>query len=82
MARTRVLFTRAFWADAAERAIKSFAQGAVAAWGQDVVGIDKFSASLGTCAVAGLSMATLSIFTSVMSAGVASDVSPASAVPG
>lgn len=80
MTRLRVLFTASFWLDASERGIKSFGQGAVGALGQDVLGADVFHASPGNVALAGASMAILSILTSVASAPVAG-MSPASLAP-
>lgn len=77
----RALFTRLFWLDALERAIKSFAQGAIGAIGQDAIGVDWYQARLWTVVGSGLTMAVLSVLTSVMSAGVSSSMSPASAVP-
>lgn len=80
MSKVRILFTRAFWLDSAERAIKSFAQGALGAFGQDAIGVDLFSAELHVIAGAGAAMAVLSLLTSVASARV-DGISPASIIP-
>jgi hypothetical protein len=78
--RLSVLFTKRFWFDAAERAAKSFAQGALAALSQDVAGADLFAANVRTVIAAGLLMAVLSVLTSVASAPVPG-ISPASMLP-
>lgn len=78
--RFSVLFTKRFWLDAAERAIKSFAQGAIAALSQDVAGADLFAANVRTVLAAGALMAVLSLLTSVASAPVPG-ISPASILP-
>jgi hypothetical protein len=80
MSKVRILFTRAFWLDSAERALKSFAQGALGAWGQDALGADLFTAEFHVIAGAGATMALLSLLTSVASARV-DGISPASIVP-
>lgn len=77
---SRTLFTRTFWIDATERALKSAAQGALAAAGQDVVSIDLFAADWRSVAGAAAGMAALSILTSVASARTPG-ISPASLVP-
>lgn len=77
---TRVLFTRAFWLDAIERALKSAAQGAMLAAGQDVVSVDLFAADWRNVAGMAAGMAALSILTSVASAG-SPGLSPASIAP-
>lgn len=76
----RAIFSRAFWVDAAERAIKTFAQGVLVSVGQDVVGADLFSATIVTAGGAGLALAVVSVLTSVASAPVAG-LSPASIAP-
>lgn len=78
--RLSVLFTKAFWLDAAERAVKSFAQGALAALSQDVVGADLFAASWSSVLGAGLTVMVLSLLTSIASAPVPA-ISPASVLP-
>lgn len=78
--RFSVLFTKRFWLDAAERAVKSFAQGAMAALSQDVAGADLFAANLVTVLAAGALMAILSVLTSIASAPVPG-ISPASMLP-
>ena len=80
MSMVRILFTRAFWLDSAERAIKSFAQGSLGAIGQDMLGVDLFAAELHVIAGAGATMALLSLLTSVASAKV-DGISPASILP-
>lgn len=77
---TRALFTRAFWLDAAERAVKSFAQGVIGAFGQDAVGVDLFAADWKAILASGATLALLSVATSVASARV-SGISPASMLP-
>jgi len=76
----RVLFTRAFWLDAIERALKSAAQGAMLAAGQDVASVDLFAADWRNVAGMAAGMAALSILTSVASAG-SPGLSPASIAP-
>lgn len=73
------LFTRAFWADAAERAIKTAAQVAILAIGQGVT-VDLFSADWRNVAGLALGGAVLSLLTSIASARVPG-MSPASVVP-
>jgi hypothetical protein len=74
-----VLFTRNFWLDAAERAIKTAAQSALLVLGQDVLGFDVFSADWLNLAGFAAGGAMLSVLTSIASAG-APGISPASAV--
>lgn len=81
MTKLRPLFTRSFWLDAAERAAKTAAQGAMLGLGSSDAGpFNLFSAS--ATAVAGFAAggAVLSLLTSVASAPV-SGMSPASIVP-
>ena len=75
---SRVLFTVRFWADAAERAIKSFAQGTLAVWAVGTSPV--LDASIVAALWAGAATALLSVLTSVASANV-SGMSPASIVP-
>lgn len=75
-----VLFTRAFWFDAGERAIKTAAQAALLVLGQDMLGFDVFLADWLNLAGFAAGGAVLSILTSVASAG-APGMSPASIVP-
>ena len=76
---TRVLFTVSFWADAAERALKSAAQSAILAFGADhLAGI--MSADLWNVARLAAGGAILSLLTSVGSAQLGGTVSPASLV--
>ena len=73
-----MIFTRAFWIDAAERAIKTAAQAAVALIGAVQVSIIALDggAIVGVAATAGL----VSLLTSIASAGRKGTVSPASLV--
>lgn len=73
------LFTQAFWADAAERAIKTAAQVAILAIGQGVT-VDLFAADWRNVAGLALGGAALSLLSSIASARVPG-MSPASAVP-
>ena len=73
------LVSRAFWADAAERAIKTTAQVAILAIGQGVT-VDLFSADWRNVAGLALGGAVLSLLTSIASARVPG-MSPASVVP-
>ena len=73
------LFTRAFWADAAERAIKTAAQVAILAIGQGVT-VDLFAADWRNVAGLALGGAVLSLLSSIASARVPG-MSPASVVP-
>ena len=71
--RIRTLFTGAFWADAAERALKSSAQAVL---GVAVVGDRVFSVLDADAAVlfgAGATGAVLSLLTSIVSAPVGGD---------
>jgi hypothetical protein len=77
---TRHLFRLAFWADAAERAIKTAAQVALVAIGQDAIGADLWGANLGNVAGLALGGAALSLLSSIASARVPG-MSPASVVP-
>lgn len=72
-----VVFTRVFWLDTAERAVKTFAQVTVAAYGLSAF----VSASAVHAVEAGGVAAGLSVLTSVASAAVGNTVSPASAAP-
>ena len=76
---SRHLFHLAFWADAAERAIKTAAQVAILAIGQGVT-VDLFSADWRNVAGLAAGGAALSLLTSVASARVPG-MSPASVVP-
>ena len=73
------LYTRAFWADAAERAIKTAAQVAIVAIGQGVT-VDLFAADWRNVAGLALGGAALSLLSSIASARVPG-MSPASVVP-
>lgn len=79
MARIRALFTLAFWLDAAERAVKTFAQAASTTMLASGA-LDLFSADWGDIAAVGGLAAVASILTSIASAPVAG-VSAASALP-
>jgi hypothetical protein len=74
------LFRLAFWADAAERAIKTAAQVALVAIGQDAVGADLWHANLANVAALAASAAVMSLLSSIASARVPG-ISPASTVP-
>ena len=76
---SRRLFTRAFWADAAERAIKTAAQVAILAIGQGVT-VDLFSADWRNVAGLAAGGAVLSLLSSIASVR-APGMSPASVVP-
>lgn len=74
----RTLFTVAFWLDAAERSIKTFAQTLVA-----VIGVDKvteIAMSWRDWLLAGGFASVLSLLTSVASTGKGDTESPASLV--
>ena len=76
----RSAFSRAWFFDALERSVKSFAQGCLTALGQDVIGVDLFGADVANIALTGASMAVFSLLTSVASAP-ARGISPASLMP-
>lgn len=80
MSRVRILFTRTFWLDAAERAVKTFGQGALGAVGQDILGADLFQADLTNVLASGAGLAILSLLTSIASANT-DGISPASIAP-
>lgn len=75
---SRVLFTARFWADALERAVKSFAQGTLAVWAVGTSPV--LDASIAAALWAGAATAVLSILSSVASVNVGG-ISPASIVP-
>lgn len=79
MTRVRVLFTRAFWLDALERAIKTAAQAAILAHGADKA-LNAMTADWANVGAMALGGAALSVLMSVASANV-SGLSPASIVP-
>lgn len=70
------MFTRAFAVASTERALKSGAQFALTAWGQDAVGINVFSADLGNVAGAAAAGIVFSLLTSVASSGIGVKGSP------
>lgn len=72
-------FSRAFWYDALERAIKTGAQVLVALIGTGSLGILQVD-WLNTLSVTALAV-IVSVLTSIASAGTADTVSPASTVP-
>jgi len=76
---SRLMFTLTFWADAAERAVKSFAQGIVAVWLTSTT--PALDASFVAACWAGLAMAVLSVLTSIASVNVG-QTGTASMVPG
>jgi len=81
MSKFRPLFTRSFWLDAAERATKTAAQGALLGLGASDTGpFNLFSASPLTVLGFAAGGALLSVLTSAASAPV-SGMSPASIVP-
>lgn len=63
------LWTTAFWKDAAERSVKSFAQAVILAIGGGTLNV--LTVDWQTLAGAGLGGAVLSLLTSVASAGIA-----------
>ena len=75
------LFSQAFWADGTERAIKTAAQFALVAFGQDLTGIDIFHADWQRVLGLAGAGAVTSILTSIVSAPVRG-MSPASVAPG
>jgi hypothetical protein len=80
-----VLLSKAFWVDAAERSLKSFAQGCTFALLQGAAPSDKlnlFDASFANVVGIGGGMAVLSLLTSIASAPVRGTVSPASMAMG
>ncbi len=79
MTRVRAMFRRAFWLDAAERAIKTGAQSALLAVGADKV-LDVMAADWANVASFAAGGAVLSLLTSVASVPMPG-VSPASLVP-
>ena len=75
------MFNREFWRDAAERAIKSCAQGIIFVLVQDLqpsATLNLFDADVATTIGVGLGMALLSLLSSIASAGVSGTISPAS----
>jgi hypothetical protein len=74
------LLTLAFWADAAERSIKTAAQSALLAFGADKV-LDALTATWSHVGYMALGGAILSLLTSIASAPVSSSTGPASIVP-
>jgi hypothetical protein len=62
------MFTRAFWSDAAERAIKTFAQTLLATFGAGA--LDVLHADWGNALALGGGAAVLSVLTSVVSSTV------------
>lgn len=74
------IFSVRWLLDATERALKSFAQGALGVFGQDWIGIDYVQANVGRSLIAGATMAVLSILTSIASSR-AQGISPASIAP-
>lgn len=70
------MFTRAFWAAAAERALKTAAQFALAAVGQDVLDVNLFQADLGNVAAVSATGFVLSILASMASAQIGVHGSP------
>jgi Putative lactococcus lactis phage r1t holin len=74
-----VIFTKLFWADAAERAAKTAAQVCLLVLGQDIAGLDVFGVSWENVAGFAFGGALISVLTSIASAGT-EGVSPASLV--
>lgn len=75
------MWTRIFWRDAGERAIKSFAQGVLLVFAQDAqpfAELRLFDATFASTMGVGLSYALMSVLTSVASASATGTVSPAS----
>lgn len=80
MTRTRSLFSRTFWLDAAERAAKTAAQSALLALGADHL-LDVMAAdwaNVGSFMAGGAVLSLLMSVASIRTAG----ISPASLVPG
>lgn len=71
-----VYLTRKFWTEALERALKSAAQAALVAMGQDALEADVFQATAGTVGAAALTFAVVSLLTSLASAKIGPDNSP------
>jgi hypothetical protein len=77
MSRTRTLFTRSFWLDTAERAVKAFAGGSLGTLTATAVGASvAWPVVLFAGAVSGVTMVLLSAASAPVPA-----ISPASAVP-
>lgn len=76
---TRTLFTRAFWADAAERALRTAAQSVLLAIGGDRL-FNVLDADLSVLIGAAASGALLALLTAVVASGRDGTVSPASLV--
>jgi len=79
MTRVRALFSRTFWLDATERAVKTAAQSALLAVGADKV-LDVMAADWANIGAFAAGGAVLSLLTSVASIPVPG-MSPASAMP-
>ena len=62
------MFTKRFWIDAAERAVKTFAQFLLASGALDPLSAD-FQTSIQTKLVGGLMAAAVSVLTSIVSSG-------------
>ena len=76
---TRTLFTRAFWADAADRALRTAAQAVLLAIGGDRV-FDVLTADLSVLIGAAGGGALISILTSIVASARTGTISPASLV--
>lgn len=74
----RVMLTGQFWADAAERAVKTFAQSALATLGAGAV--DILSVNWVAVLAVGAGAAVVSVLTSLASEPRSDTLSPASAV--
>lgn len=68
------MFTKTFWKQAAERAVKTFAQAALALLTVD--GLDLLTVHWGTLAATAGLAAVVSVLTSVVSAGIGAPSSP------